>query len=339
MGEPDVADAYRMGGSTLGLPFLTALVVSARYDRRKGLPAQDGHRLRPADAGLPAPVAAGEGPGGGGRWRLRQARVPAAVARAMSAGCRRHQHCARTRPGTSPRHRGGPARSGWPFPVVGRDCPVPLRCWIIPLQQWIPRRRRTGSDGSTAMVEARFGRCDGGTTAGRRAFDTLRSSSGFHERRFTSFAMHRQRRNPCGYCSGIIKLRWQVEVTFEECGLTWAWKPTPVVRTSHRPDHPRGALAHVGAGDAGSSSDIIRTCGQEDRAAAPNRNPRTNDPSRRRPLGRTTAGAISMGDAGPTRGQIRSAKALRAGIADDAGPSNVSLGTPGDLVLPKLSNI
>ena len=39
VGEPDVADAYRVGGSILGVaarPFLTALVVSARYDRRKG---------------------------------------------------------------------------------------------------------------------------------------------------------------------------------------------------------------------------------------------------------------------------------------------------------------
>ena len=54
-------------------------------------PAQDGHRLRPADAGLPAPVAAGEGPGGGGRWRLRQARVPAALPEHVKADCRRHQ--------------------------------------------------------------------------------------------------------------------------------------------------------------------------------------------------------------------------------------------------------
>ena len=77
-------------GRHWALPFLTALVVSARYDRRKG-PAPDGHRLRPADAGLPAPLAAGEGPGGGGRWRLRQARVPAALPGYVKADCRRHQ--------------------------------------------------------------------------------------------------------------------------------------------------------------------------------------------------------------------------------------------------------
>ena len=54
-------------------------------------PAQDGHRLRPADAGLPAPLAAGPGPGGGGRWRLREARVPAALPEYVKADCRRHQ--------------------------------------------------------------------------------------------------------------------------------------------------------------------------------------------------------------------------------------------------------
>ena len=55
---------------------------------------------------------------------------------------------------------------------------------------------------------------------------------------------------------------------------------------------------------------------------------------------RITASINKTGDAGPTRGQIRSAKALRARIADDAGNHQMSrLGTPGDLVLPKLSNI
>ena len=83
-------------GRHWALPFLTALVVSARYDRRKG-PAPDGHRLRPADAGLPAPLAAGEGPGGGGRWRLRQARVPARVCQSRLSSS---PNCARTRPCT-----------------------------------------------------------------------------------------------------------------------------------------------------------------------------------------------------------------------------------------------
>ena len=78
-------------GRHWALPFLTALVVSARYDRRKGRRHQTFTGLRPADAGLPAPVAAGPGPGGGGRWRLRQARVPAALPEYVKADCRRHQ--------------------------------------------------------------------------------------------------------------------------------------------------------------------------------------------------------------------------------------------------------
>ena len=78
-------------GRHWALPFLTALVVSARYDRRKGRRHKTVHRLRPADAGLPAPVAAGPGPGGGGRWRLRQAGVPAALPEHVKADCRRHQ--------------------------------------------------------------------------------------------------------------------------------------------------------------------------------------------------------------------------------------------------------
>ena len=74
---------------------------AAVFDRAGGVgplrpaqrsPAQDVHRLRPADAGLPnAPVAAGPGPGGGGRWRLRQAGVPAALPEYVEARCRRHQ--------------------------------------------------------------------------------------------------------------------------------------------------------------------------------------------------------------------------------------------------------
>ena len=123
-------------GRHWALPFLTALVVSARYDRRKG-PAPDGHRLRPADAGLPAPLAAGEGPGGGGRWRLRQARVPAALPEYVKADCRRHQTAQGRVPVPAPRHRGGPARSGGPG-WSARDCPVPRRCWTIPLPNGPP---------------------------------------------------------------------------------------------------------------------------------------------------------------------------------------------------------
>ena len=137
MGEPDVADAYRVGGSILG---------AAVFDRAGGVgplrpaqrsPAQDGHRLRPADAGLPAPVAAGPGPGGGGRWRLRQARVPAALPEYVKADCRRHQ----TAQGRVPvparataAARPDRAAPGW----SARDCPVPRRCWTIPLHNGFP---------------------------------------------------------------------------------------------------------------------------------------------------------------------------------------------------------
>ena len=84
-----VADAYRMGGFRHWAlhVFDTALVVSARYDRlptgRRHIQYVQNRLFRPADAGLPAPVAFPDsGPGGGDyRWRLRQARVPAAIAR------------------------------------------------------------------------------------------------------------------------------------------------------------------------------------------------------------------------------------------------------------------
>ena len=176
MGEPDVADAYRVGGSTLG---------AAVFDRAGGVgplrpaqrpPAQDGHRLRPADAGLPAPVAAGEGPGGGGRWRLRQAGVPAALPEHVEARCRRHQTAQgrvpvparataaarpdRTAPGgrraTAQSHGGaGRSRHSMDTPTAWtpyRMDPLPHG----PPTAWTPYRA-TGSDGSTAMVELASG--------------------------------------------------------------------------------------------------------------------------------------------------------------------------------------
>ena len=90
MGEPDVADAYRMGGSTLGAAVFDRAGAVGPLRPAQRSPAQDGHRLRPADAGLSAPVAAGPGPGGG-RWRLRQAGVPAALPEHVKADCRRNQ--------------------------------------------------------------------------------------------------------------------------------------------------------------------------------------------------------------------------------------------------------
>ena len=105
-------------GRHWALPFLTALVVSARYDRRKGR-----RRKTVTDYAQQMLVCRRRwlpdlGPGGGGR---------------LSSS----PNCARTRPGTSPRHRGGPARSGGPG-WSARDCPVPRRCWTIPLPNGFP---------------------------------------------------------------------------------------------------------------------------------------------------------------------------------------------------------
>ena len=146
----DGADAYRMGGSTLG---------AAVFDRAGGVgplrptqrpPAQDVHRLRPADAGLPAPVAAGEGPGGGGRWRLRQARVPAALP-SMSKPIDRVTKLRKDASLYQPAPPRRPGQIGRPR-VVGARLPSPTAVLDDPATQWIPYRA-TGSDGSTAMVE------------------------------------------------------------------------------------------------------------------------------------------------------------------------------------------
>ena len=106
----------------------------------------------------------------------------------------------------------------------------------------VPRQR-------TAMVLARFGRSRCGTTAGRRAFPYVGSSSD----------TWRSARGPYVLCSapdtaaeplriarcpGIL-LRWQVEVTFEERRLTReAWKPSgPVVGNEPSPEPPPPSLA------------------------------------------------------------------------------------------------
>ena len=123
-------------GRHWALPFLTALVVSARYDRRKGrrhktvtdyaqqmlvclrrwLPDRD--LVVVADGGYAK------------REFLRHCQ-------SMSKPLSSSPNCARTHPCTSPRHRGGPARSGGPG-WSARDCPVRLRCWTIPLHNGPP---------------------------------------------------------------------------------------------------------------------------------------------------------------------------------------------------------
>ena len=202
MGEPDVADAYRMGGSILG---------AAVFDRAGGVgplrpaqrsPAQDGHRLRPADAGLPAPLAAGEGPGGGGRWRLRQARVPAALPEYVKADCRRHQ----TAQGRVP----VPARAS----VAARpDRATPGGRRAITQSHGGAGRSRYPMD---PLPRHRFRRQyrHGRARFGRSAVVPRRAAAPSH-----TLGRHQipggapagpmlcyaptPRRNPCGYCSGI----------------------------------------------------------------------------------------------------------------------------------------
>ena len=202
MGEPDVADAYRVTpGRHWALPFLTALVVSAPLRPAQRSPAPDVHRLRPADAGLPAPVAAGPGPGGGGRWRLRQARVPAALPEYVKADCRRHQTAqgrvpvparatAAARPDRAApggrraiaQSHGGAGRSRYTMDSLPRH-----------------RFRRQYRHGQLASGVALW------TTAGSRRFTCVGSSSDTWRSAAGPMLCYAPtpRRNRCGYCSGI----------------------------------------------------------------------------------------------------------------------------------------
>ena len=123
-------------------------------------------------------------------------------------------NCARTRPCTSPPHRGGPARSGGPG-WSERDCPVPTAVLDDPATQWIPYRA-TGSDGSTARVELASGVAlwyHGGPPRLPIRWVVIR----YLEERRGPYAL---------LCTDVAAeplrilqwylLRWQVEVTFEE---------------------------------------------------------------------------------------------------------------------------
>ena len=188
-------------GRHWALPFLTALVVSARYDRRKGrrhktftdyaqqmlvcrrrwLPDRD--LVVVADGGYAK------------REFLRHCQ-------GMSKPLSSSPNCARTRPGTSPRHRGGPARSGGPG-WSARDCPVPRRCWTIPLHNGFPTAPPVPTAVPPWSSSLRAWRC--GTTAGRRAFPYVGSSSDTWRSAAGPMLCYAPtpRRNRCGYCSGI----------------------------------------------------------------------------------------------------------------------------------------
>ena len=104
------------------------------------------------------------------------------------------------------------ARPDRAAPGSARDCPVPLRYWTIPLPPTAP----PGPTAVPPWSSLRAWRC--GTTAGRRAFpyvgsssDTCRSAAG----PMLCYAPT-SRRNPCT----AVLLRWQVPLR----GPTWAWK-------------------------------------------------------------------------------------------------------------------
>ena len=169
-----------------------------------------------------------------GRWRLRQARVPAALPEYVKADCRRHQT------------------------AQGR-VPVPARATAAAR----PDRAAPGGRRATAQSH-------GGAGRSRYTMDSLprhrfrrqyrvELASGvalwYHggPPRLPIRWVHQipggapralalaptPRRNPCGYCSG-------------SCGRSRSGSPdpAPVVGTSHRPNHPR-ALWPVQRGDAG----------------------------------------------------------------------------------------
>ena len=209
MGEPDVADAYRIG-SIWALPFLTALVPSARYDRRKGrrhktVTDYAQQMLVCLRRWLPEP-------GGGGRWRLRQARVPAAlpeyvpivVVTKLRKDASLYQPAPPRRPGQIGRPR-----------VVGARLPSPTAVLDDPATQWIPYRA-TGSDGSTAMVELASGVAlwyHGGPPRLPIRWVVIR----YLEERRGPYALlcTDTEAEPLRILQWYL-LRWQVEVTFEE---------------------------------------------------------------------------------------------------------------------------
>ena len=127
-------------GRHWALPFLTALVVSARYDRRKGR-----RHKTVTDYAQQMLVCLRRWLPDRTWWWWPMAATPSAsscgIARVCQSRLSSSPNCARTRPCTSPRQRGGPARSGGPG-WSARDCPVPRRCWTIPLHNGFPTRHR-----------------------------------------------------------------------------------------------------------------------------------------------------------------------------------------------------
>ena len=200
-------------GRHWALPFLTALVVSARYDRRKGrrhktvtdyaqqmlvcrrrwLPDRD--LVVVADGGYAK------------REFLRHCQgmsKPVVVVTKLRKDASLHQPAPARRPGQIGRPR-----------VVGARLPNPTAVLDDPATQWTPYRA-TGSDGSTTMVELASGValwCHGGPPRLPIRWVVVRYLA--------------ERRGPYALlCTDVAAeplrilqwylLRWQVEVTFEE---------------------------------------------------------------------------------------------------------------------------
>ena len=236
-------------GRHWALPFLTALVVSARYDRRKGrrhktftdyaqqllvclrrwLPDRD--LVVVADGGYAK------------REFLRHCQSmskPIVVVTKLRKDASLYQPAPPRRPGQIGRPR-----------VVGARLPSPTAVLDDPATQWIPYRA-TGSDGSTAMVELTSGVA---LVVPRRAAAPSHTL-GRHQipggaPRALCFAMHRHRG---GTPADIAVVSAAVAGRGDLCGAAGSpghGNPAPVVGTGHRPNHPR-ALWPVQRGDAGS---------------------------------------------------------------------------------------
>ncbi len=240
-------------GRHWALPFLTALVVSARYDRRKGrrhktftdyaqqmlvcrrrwLPDRD--LVVVADGGYAK------------REFLRHCQSmskPIVVVTKLRKDASRYQPAPARRPGQIGRPR-----------VVGARLPSPTAVLDDPATQWIPYRmdplprhrfRRQYRQG-----RARFGR---GAVVPRRAAAPSHTL-GRHQipggaPRALCFAMHRHRG---GTAADTAVVSAALAGRGDLCGAAGSpgrGNPAPVVGTSHRPNHPR-ALWPVQRGDAG----------------------------------------------------------------------------------------
>ena len=236
-------------GRYWALPFLTVLAPSARYYRQRGR-----HHKKLTDWArqmvlqlrrwLPQ-----RSPGAGGRRRLRQARVPAALPEYVKADCRRHPTAQGRVP--VPARATAAARPDRAAPMVGARLPSPTAVLDDPATQWIPYRA-TGSDGSTARVELASGVAlwyHGGPPRLPIRWVVIRYLE--EPPRALCFAMHRHRGGTpadTAVVSAAVAGRGDPvsstgQALLRSCGLTWAWKPSASGRNEPSPVPPPRSLA------------------------------------------------------------------------------------------------